>query len=130
MTCIGRRILPIVLALTSASAGSVAAQQGFFFTAGRVLVSPEESSWRATVERDIIGPIGADASFIAYPGGRPETGRLYGLGTDLTLFSADRGVPTIFAGASAGIGTGGQKKLWASASLGARMAIISVGPFR
>jgi hypothetical protein len=131
MKRIGRLVPFFVLALLAARAERAAAQQGVFFTAGRVLAGvPEESSWRATIERDLIGPIGADASFIAFPGGRPASGRLYGLGADLTLFSANRGVPTLFAGGSAGIGTGGQKKLWASASVGARMAIISVGPFR
>lgn len=131
MKLTGRQVLPAVLALLVVRVGSLAAQQGVFVTAGRVLAgSPEESSWRATVERDLVGPIGVDASLIAFPGNRPALGRLYGVGVDLTLFSADRGVPTFFAGGSAGIGTGGQEKLWASTSIGARMAVISVGPFR
>jgi hypothetical protein len=131
MTTTSRHIAPLALALFVAHAGAASAQQGFFLTAGRVLAgSPEESSFRVTVERDMVGPIGIDASFIALPGGRPSPGRLYGLGADLTLFSGNRGVPTLFVGGAAGIGTDGQEKLWASASLGARMAILSVGPFR
>jgi cell wall-associated NlpC family hydrolase len=131
MKSAGRFIAPLVLALLFARAGVVAAQQGFFVTAGRVLAgSPEESSFRATLERDVVGPVGIDASFITLPGGRPSPGRLYGMGADITLFSGNRGNPTLFAGGAAGIGTDGQEKLWASASIGARMAVVSVGPFR
>ncbi len=135
MTCSGRQVLPFVLALLAVRVGSVAAQQGFFLTAGRVLAgTPEGSSWRATIQRDLVGPIGIDASLVGLPGGspggRPAPGRLYGVGAELALFSANGGVPTLFAGGSAGIGTGGQEKLWASASVGARMAVLSVGPFR
>lgn len=131
MKLAGRQVLPVMLALLLARVGALAAQQGVFLTAGRVLAGvPEESSWRATLERDLIDPIGIDASFIDFPGSPLAQGRLYGLGVDLTLFSGNRGVPTVFAGGSAGIGTGGQEKLWASTSVGARMAVLSLGPFR
>ncbi len=125
-----RHLAPLVLALLATRPVAAWAQQGFFVTAGRVLAgSPEESSFRATVERDVVGPIGLDASFLVLPGARPEPGRLYGLGAEVTLFSSNQGIPTFFAGGGAGLGTDGQKKLWASASVGARMSIVSVGPF-
>lgn len=112
-------------------AAPLAAQDGVFLTAGRVLAgTPSEASWRLTLERDITGPLGVDGSLLELPGARPATGDLYGAGADLTLFSAAHGVPTLLVGVAGGIGIGGQSKLWAAGSFGVRMPIIVAGPFR
>ncbi len=109
----------------------LAAQQGALITAGRVLAgSPAESSWHLTIERDLGGPLGFDGSLLVLPGSRPETGELYGVGGDLTLFSAAHGLPTVLLGGAAGIGIGQQKRLWASWSAGLRMPLVIVGPVR
>ena len=105
-------LLPVVLPLSA-----LQAQDGAFFTAGRVLAgNPSESSWRVTVQKDITGPLGVDGSFLILPGARPATGNLYGLGADLTLFSGARGVPTDFCRR-----LGRDRCRWTAAALGGRI---------
>lgn len=107
------------------------AQQGFFVTASRVTAGTlNEGSWRLTMQRDLGGPLGVDLSFTVLPGSRPEEGELLGPGADLTLFSAARGLPTVFIGAAAGFGTGDQHTIWTSGSVGLRMPVVVVGTFR
>ncbi|MEO5800265.1 MAG: C40 family peptidase [Gemmatimonadales bacterium] len=112
-------------------AAPAAGQQGFFVTAGRVTAgTPNESSWRLTLQRDLAGPLGLDLSLIELPGGRPREGELYGVGADVTLFSDARGLPTVFVGAAAGLGLGDQRRFWTSGSLGLRMPLVVLGTFR
>jgi hypothetical protein len=121
----------VALLWSVAAAGRLAAQDGGFFYAGKVLAgSPTQTSWRITVQKDLVGPLGADGSFLILPGVGPGAGNLYGFGGDLTLLSAQRGVPTVFAGLAGGIGVGGTQRLWAAASFGVRMPILIVGQVR
>ncbi len=107
------------------------AQDGVFLTAGRVLAGrPDESSWRLTVQHNLVGPIGLDAAIQELPGGRPDEGELYGFGMDFTLFDGGRRVPTFFIGAAAGLGLGEQDRLWYGASAGVRVPLLSVGTVR
>lgn len=124
-----KSLLPFLgLALVAAP---LAAQQGVFLTAGRVLAGePDEASWRLTLQRDIVGPVGLDVALQMLPGSRPKEGELYGVGADLTLFSDARGLPTIFVGAATGLGFGDQKRIWTGGSIGLRMPVIVAGPFR
>ncbi len=117
--------------LTLGAAGPLAAQDGLFVTAGRVLAgSPTESSFGFTAERDLVGPLGVDGAVMELPGARPATGNLYGAEADFTLFSGATGVPTVFVGISGGIGFGGQQRLWSGGSVGVRMPFIVLGPVR
>lgn len=109
----------------------LAAQDGVFLTAGRVLAeTPDEASWRLTLQRDLVGPIGLDVALQQLPGGRPEEGELYGFGVDFTLLEGSRRFPTFFIGASSGIGLGDQDRLWYGASAGVRIPLVAVGPIR
>lgn len=118
-----------VLALAAWTA-PLAAQQGVFATAGRVLPGQAEASWRLTFQRDIAGPLGADIAFQILPGTRPAAGDLYGIGGDLTLFAAARRIPTVFVGAAAGLGVQEQDRLWYAGSVGLRMPVVVTGPLR
>ncbi len=121
----------VVLLWSVAAAGPLAAQDGGFFYAGKVLAgSPTQTSWRVTAQKDLAGPLGLDGSFLILPDVGPGGGNLYGFGGDLTLLSAQRGVPTVFAGLAGGIGIGGSERLWGAASFGVRMPILIVGQVR
>ena len=116
---------------TCCVAAPLSAQRGVFVTAGRVTAgTPNESSWRVTVQRDIVGPVGADIAFQVLPGARPGQGELYGFGGDFTVFADARRIPTLFVGAAAGIGVADQKSLWYGGSVGLRMPIVVLGPVR
>lgn len=130
MTFLSRTTAGLASALLILGA-PLGAQQGYLLTAGRVTAgTPNESSWRVTVQRDLVGPLGLDLSFTELPGGRPREGELYGPGADLTLFSDARGLPTIFVGAAVGIGTRDQKRFWTSGSVGLRKSIVVIGSVR
>lgn len=125
------RVVELAAVVSVVLAQSVHAQQGAFLTAGRVTAgTPNESSWRFTVQRNLAGPLGLDLSFNELPGGRPRGGELYGPGADLTLFSDARGLPTLFIGAAAGLGLGDQRRFWTSGSIGLRMPVVVLGTFR
>ncbi len=124
-----RHHLPLVALVLLAA--PVAAQDGVFLTAGRVLAgSPDESSWRLTMQRALVGPIGLDVAIQELPGGRPDEGELYGFGVDFTLFDGGRRLPAFFVGAAAGIGLGQQDRLWYGASAGVRVPLVSLGTIR
>lgn len=109
----------------------LAAQDGVFFSAGRVLAGkPDQASWRITVQRSLLGPFGADLSAQVLPGSRPGGGSLFGGGLDITLFDGARRFPTFFVGAAAGVGSEDQNRGWAGSSLGVRMPIVVAGPIR
>jgi hypothetical protein len=109
----------------------LAAQDGMFVTAGRVLAgTPTESSFGFTVQKDLVGPVGVDGTIMELPGARPASGNLYGAEADFTLFSGATGVPTVFVGISGGIGFGGQQRLWSGGSVGVRMPFVVLGPVR
>lgn len=113
------------------AAAPVAAQDGIFLTAGRVFAgSPDESSWRLTYQRNLVGPIGLDVALQQLPGGRPDEGELYGFGVDFTLLEGSRRFPTLFIGAAGGVGLADQERLWYGASVGLRMPLLTVGPIR
>ena len=128
----------VTLALAAIPAAPLPAQQGVFISVGRVLAgTPVESSLHITVQHDIMGPLGVDASFVKLPGSResafgnpPPMGDLYGVGADLTLFSAARGIPTLFIGVSGGTGFVEPTRLWAGWSAGVRMPLLVIGPVR
>jgi cell wall-associated NlpC family hydrolase len=110
---------------------TAAAQDGLFLTAGRVLAGrPDEASWRLTLQRDLIGPIGIDLGAQILPGERPQPGRLYGIEADITLFAGARRLPTIFFGGGAGIGAREQDQFWFSSSVGLRVPMLMLGPMR
>lgn len=125
-----RHLLATSLLLLGGTA-PVAAQDGLFLTAGRVFAgSPDESSWRLTYQRDLVGPIGLDIALQQLPGGRPDEGELYGFGVDFTLLEGSRRFPALFIGAAGGVGLGDQDRLWYGASVGLRMPLLTVGPIR
>jgi cell wall-associated NlpC family hydrolase len=125
------RIVAAWLVAVGLLASRAGAQQGFFVTAGRMTAGePDEASWRVTMQRDLSGPLGLDLSFNVLPGSRPAEGELIGPGADLTLFSDARGLPTVFVGAAAGLGTGEQHGIWTSGSIGLRMPVVVIGVFR
>ena len=125
------RALLLGLVVTASLTVPADAQQGYFLTAGRVTAgTPNEASWRFTVQRDLVGPLGLDLSFTQLPGGRPDEGELLGPGADLALFSDARGLPTVFIGAAAGIGTRDQRRFWTSSSVGLRMPVVVLGSLR
>ena len=112
-------------------AAPLAGQDGGYLYAGKVLAGdPVATTWRVTVQKDLTNYIGVDGSFLMLPGVRPAEGNLFGFGGDLTLLSAERNVPTVFAGLAGGIGLGGQQRLWGSASFGVRMPIVILGSVR
>lgn len=120
MNRLGRLVILLALPLSA-----LGAQGGGFLYAGQVLAgSPAEMSWRVTAQRDLVGPLGVDGSLMLLPGARPLDGSLYGAGIDFTLLSAETGVPTVFVGLAGGIGAGGQQRLWAAPSFGARMPFV------
>lgn len=123
------RPLPLLLLLATPCL-PLAAQDGVFGTVGRVFEGPDEDSWRLTVQRDLIGPIGADLSAGALPGETARSGRLYGGGLDVTLFEGGRRIPTAFVGGNVGIGTGEQDNLWFGYSFGVRLPLVVLGPVR
>jgi hypothetical protein len=126
-------VRPGFLAVLSSAvfAFPLTAQDGAFFYVGKVLPgTPTGTSWRVTVQKDLAGPLGVDGSFLVLPGLGPGAGNLYGFGGDLTLLSAQRGVPTVFAGLAGGIGISGSQRLWGAVSFGIRMPIVIVGPVR
>ena len=120
-----------LLLLLSLAATPLAAQDGLFLTAGRMLAgTPDEASWRLTVQRDLIGPLGLDLSGQVLPGARPGDGELFGVGADVTIFAASRSLPSVFLGAAAGLGMADQKRVWTSGSIGARLTLINIGAAR
>ncbi len=121
----------LLLTALIAVAAPLGAQRGVFLTAGRVTAGdPNESSWRLTVQRDVVGPLGADIALQILPGARPEAGELYGIGGDLTLFADARRLPTVFVGAAAGIGVRDQEGIWYGGSVGMRMPLVVLGAMR
>ncbi len=117
--------------LSVLAATPAAAQDGIFLTAGRVLAGvPDESSWRLTYQRDLIGPIGLDIAAQQLPGGRPDEGELYGFGVDFTLLEGARRYPAFFIGAAGGVGLGDQDRIWYGASIGLRLPLVAVGSIR
>jgi cell wall-associated NlpC family hydrolase len=112
-------------------APSLAAQDGVFVTAGYLLAGqPDESTWRLTVQRELAGPLGVDASVQVLPGERPKEGELAGFGLDLTLFDGARRLPTIFVGGAAGLGLSDQDRLWYGSSIGIRLPLFHLGTVR
>lgn len=120
-----------VLLLCLLVAPPLAAQDGVFLTAGRMLAgTPDEATWRLTLQHDLIGPLGLDFSGQVLPGARPGSGELFGVGTDVTIFAGSRALPTILVGAAAGLGMGDQKRVWTSGSIGARLTLLHIGTAR
>lgn len=121
----------LAASLLATAATPLIAQDGGFLYAGKVLAGHStETSWRLTGQRDLVGILGVDASLLYLPGARPATGNLFGAGVDFTVLSGESGLPTIFVGLAGGIGTGGQDRLWAAPSFGARMPVVSFHALR
>ncbi len=127
MTPRARHLIVLILAATS----PLAAQDGVFLTAGRVLAgTPDEGSWRLTFQRALIGPLGVDLSAQLLPGSRPGAGSLYGVGMDFTVFDGARRLPTVFVGGAVGVGLKDQDRLWYGPSVGLRLPLVVLGPVR
>lgn len=121
----------VAASIVALMAAPLAAQDGVFFSAGRVLAGePDQASWRITVQRSLLGPFGADLSAQVLPGARPGSGSLLGGGLDITLFDGARRFPTLFVGAATGVGFEDQDRGWFGSSLGIRLPIIVTGPIR
>lgn len=120
-----------MMALTLLVAAPLGAQEGAFLTAGRSFAErPYEATWRLTVQRNLIGPLGLDISGLVLPGSRPGKGELYGVGVDVTMFAASGVVPAVFIGAATGLGVGDQKRIWTSGSIGARLTLLKAASVR
>ncbi len=110
---------------------SLLAQDGYYLSAGRVLAgTPDESSWRLTVQRDLFHPVTSEFHVQVLPGARPASGQLVGVGGDIVLFPESLGFPAVVAGVTGGLGLGGQERLWAGTSLGLRVTAVRVGVVR
>lgn len=121
----------VVASLAALFAAPLPAQDGVFFSAGRVLAGePDQASWRVTAQRNLSGPFGADLSAQVLPGARPGSGSLFGGGLDITLFDGARRFPTLFIGAAAGAGFQDQDRGWIGSSVGIRVPIITTGQLR
>jgi cell wall-associated NlpC family hydrolase len=125
------RRLPITLLLACALVGRLQAQDGVMLSAGYLLAgSPDESTWRLTVQRALLGPIGVDLSGSVLPGERPGAGGLFGVGLDFTLFDGGRRLPAVFIGGVAGVGFKDQEAVWYGSSIGIRQPLFTVASVR
>lgn len=128
---IREHVVRAIAALIPLAVATLPAQSGVRVTAGYMLAgTPDEGSWRFTVQRGLVGPIGLDLGVQQLPGGRPGEGSLYGGEFDFTLFEGMRGMPAIFGGVAAGFGTQDQDGLFYGASAGARLPLVSLGGLR
>lgn len=118
-------------ALAVMATGALPAQSGARVTAGYVVAgNSDEGSWRFSLQRPMVGPIGLDVGVQQLPGARPGAGQLYGGELDFTLFEGSSSLPVIFAGVAGGIGTRDQDRLFAGASAGFRMTVFALGGLR
>ncbi len=125
------RVVRLIAALIPFAAAALPAQGGVRVTAGYVMAgAPDEGSWRFSVQRALVGPIGIDVGVQQLPGRRPGSGSLYGGEFDFTLFEGGRGLPAFFGGVAAGFGTKDQDALFYGASAGVRMPVIALGGLR
>lgn len=125
------RPLAGALLVSLALAGRLAAQDGVMLSAGYLLAGePDEATWRVTVQRALLGPIGVDLSGSVLPGARPEAGGLFGVGLDFTLFDGGERLPAIFIGGAAGVGFKDQDAVWYGSSIGIRQPLFRIGSIR
>lgn len=121
----------LVAVLMMAAAPPLAAQDGVMFSAGYLLAgSPDESTWRLTAQKALLGPIGLDFSGMILPGEGHVTGRLLGFGLDFTLFDGSDRFPAIVIGTAAGVGFRNQDRGWFGSSIGLRQPLFVLGNIR
>lgn len=126
MRSLGAAALLLCLPLARA-----AAQDGVMLSAGYLLAGePDESTWRLTIQRALLGPIGVDLSGSVLPGSRPGAGDLFGVGLDFTLFDGGDRLPAVFIGGVAGIGFKDQDAVWYGSSVGIRQPLFRIGSVR
>ena len=92
--------------------------QGVAFEAARLLEEPDWSSYRLVVSGTVTGPLGYGLLGVLFRDRGQLDQRLWGLGTDLTLFRGGVAGPYAVAGLTGGVGTGEADDLWASWSAG------------
>lgn len=120
----------LLLGLVALSASPLAAQDGVMLSAGYLLAgTPDESTFRLTLQRTLLGPIGVDLSGTVLPG-EPGRGRLFGVGLDFTLFDGSDRYPAVFVGAAAGVGFRDQDRAWYGSSVGLRQPLFHLGSIR
>ncbi len=96
----------------------VARAQGIAFEAARLLEDPDWSSYRLVLSGTFTGPLGYGLLGALFRDRGQLDQRLWGLGTDLTLFRGGVAGPYAVAGLIGGVGTGEADDLWASWSAG------------
>lgn len=125
-----RRAVAWAVLLTAVPVTAAGAQDGVMLSAGYLLAgTPDESTFRLTVQRALLGPIGVDLSGNVLPG-EPGRGRLFGVGLDFTLFDGGDRYPALLVGAAAGVGFRDQDRVWYGSSFGIRQPLLHVGSIR
>ncbi|MEO8479197.1 MAG: C40 family peptidase [Gemmatimonadota bacterium] len=127
---IDRTIVRAILVL-SIALPRLHAQDGVILSAGYQLAGePDDNTWRLTVQRALLGPIGVDLSGNVLPGEGGTSGRLFGVGLDFTLFDGGDRMPAVFIGGTAGVGFRDQDRVWYGSSIGVRQPLFSIGAIR
>jgi len=112
------RLRVLVVTATLALWPGLAAGQGVALEAGRLLEDPDWSSYRLVLSGTLAGPLGYGLLGALFRDRGQLDQRLWGLGTDLTLFRGGVAGPYAVAGLIGGVGTGEADDLWASWSAG------------
>lgn len=119
------------LLLLSIAVPRLEAQDGVILSAGYQLAgTPDDNTWRLTVQRALLGPIGFDLSGNVLPGQGGQKGRVFGVGLDFTLFDGHDRLPAVLIGATAGLGFREQDRAWYGSSIGIRQPIFVIGSIR
>lgn len=119
------------LILMSLALPRLQAQDGVMVSAGYQLAGePDDNTWRLTVQRALLGPLGVDLSGNVLPGGGGMRGRLFGVGLDFTIFDGGDRMPALFIGGTAGVGFRQQDRVWYGSSIGVRQPLFALGSIR
>lgn len=122
-----RTLLATALALGFTPAAA-RAQTAVGFQVGHLFEGDGWTTYRFGVERELLGPLGAELYGTHLRAASPTTDRLWGIGADITLFRVGRrGVYTV-AGVAGGFASGAAKDLWGSWSAGAGIQLLPFGP--
>ncbi len=122
-----RADIRLALAFTLVPAAATA-QTAVGFQPGHLFEGDGWTTYRIGVERELIGPLGAELYGTHLSASRPTTDRLWGIGADLTLFRVGRrGVYTV-GGVAGGFASGATKDLWGTWSAGAGFQLLPLGP--
>jgi cell wall-associated NlpC family hydrolase len=122
-----RTLLAAGLALGIVPAAAQA-QSAVGLQVGHLFEGDGWTTYRFGIERELVGPLGAEFYGTHLRAVSPTTDRLWGIGADITLFRVGRrGVYTV-GGVAGGFASGATKTLWGSWSAGAGIQLLPFGP--